>query len=258
MRQFRSAAEAERPRCGAGDDPRYHDAVTGGPDRRRREGKKVPPQPDPPDLPPDLPAASPGERGLANGDVHEMLAFADVDWSDREATGAEIEACTFGNINLSRTKLRRGLIRDVRFERCDMANLHARDSSFVRVAVTASRMTGLSWLDDHLREVTFDGCRMDLSSFRASTFANVVFTDCRMEQADFGDADLRGARFERCNLSGAQFSGARMTGTRLAGCDLTEIAGVTSMRGALIASADVVALAFILAGALGITVEDDL
>jgi len=78
-----------------------------------------------------------------------------------------------------------------------------------------------------------------------------------MEQADFGDADLRGARFEACNLSGAQFSGARMTGTRFAGCDLTEIAGVTSMRGAFITSTDVVALAFILAAALGITVEDE-
>jgi uncharacterized protein YjbI with pentapeptide repeats len=230
--------------------------VAGKPDPTRRGGKKRPFQPDPPDLPAELPTAAPGEHDLADGGVHEMLAFADVDWSDREATGAEIEACTFGNGNLSRTRLRRGLIRDVRFERCDLANLHAHDSSFVRVAITASRMTGLSWLDDHLREVTVDGCRMDLSSFRASTFDNVVFTDCRMEQADFGDADLRGARFEGCNLRGAQFSGARMTGTRFSGCDLTEIAGVTSMRGAFISSTDAVALAFILAGALGITVED--
>jgi len=98
---------------------------------------------------------------------------------------------------------------------------------------------------------------MDLSSFRASTFDNVVFTSCRMEQADFGDADLRGARFEGCDLTGGQFSGARMTGTRFTGCDLTGIAGVTSMRGAFITSTDAVALAYILAGALGITVEDD-
>ncbi len=84
-----------------------------------------------------------------------------------------------------------------------------------------------------------------------------MFTGCRMEQADFADADLRGARFEGCDLTGAQFSGARMTGTRFARCDLTGIAGVTSMRGAVITSADAVALAFILAAALGITIEDD-
>ena len=68
---------------------------------------------------------------------------------------------------------------------------------------------------------------------------------------------LRGARFEGCDLTGAQFSGARMTGTRLARCELTGISGVTSMRGAIVTSADAVALAFILAGALGITIEDD-
>lgn len=215
-------------------------------------------QPSPPDLPADLPAAGPGEHDLADGDVYEMLAFEDVDWSDREAVGVEVEACTFADVNISRTRLKRVVIRDARFDRCDLANLHAHDGSFVRVAIAASRMTGLSWLDNHLREVSIDGCRMDLSSFRASTFDNVVFTDCRMEQADFGDADLRGARFEGCDLSGAQFSGARMTGTRFTRCDLTGIAGVTSMRGAFITSTDVVALAAILAGALGITIEDDL
>jgi len=214
-------------------------------------------QPSPPDLPADLPVAATGDHDLADGDVYEMLAFADEDWSDREVVGAEIEACTFGNVNLSRTRLKRVVIRDARFDRCDLANLHAHDGTFVRVAITASRMTGLSWLDNHLREVSIDGCRMDLSSFRASTFDNVVFTSCRMEQADFGDADLRGARFEGCDLTGAQFSGARMTGTRFTGCDLTGIAGVTSMRGAFITSTDAVALAYILAGALGITVEDD-
>jgi len=78
-----------------------------------------------------------------------------------------------------------------------------------------------------------------------------------MEQADFADADLRGARFVGCTLSGAQFSGARMTGTRFARCEMTGINGVTSMRGAIVTTTDAVALAAILAGALGITIEDD-
>jgi uncharacterized protein YjbI with pentapeptide repeats len=221
-------------------------------------GRRHPPtQPSPPDLPADLPAAAAHQHDLADGEVYEMLAFADLDWSEREAVGAEIETCTFSDANLSRTSLKRVVVRDTRFDRCDLANLRAHDGSFVRVAIAACRMTGLSWLDNHLREVSIDGCRMDLSSFRATTFDNVVFTGCRMEQADFGDADLRGARFEACDLSGAQFSGARMTGARFTRCDLTGIAGVTSMRGAFITSSDAVALAFILAGALGITIEDD-
>ena len=95
-----------------------------------------------------------------------------------------------------------------------------------------------------------------MSSFRTSKFDDVLFAGCRMEQADFTEADLRGARFEDCNLTGAQFWGARMTGTRFARCELTEITGVTSMRGAVITSADAVTLAYILANALGIAIED--
>ena len=48
-----------------------------------------------------------------------------------------------------------------------------------------------------------------------------------------------------------------MSGTRFSGCELTGIGGVTSMRGAIISSADAVALADILASALGIKIEDD-
>ncbi len=217
----------------------------------------MPREPAAPDLPADLTPGTLDVHDLVDGGGYESLAFTDLDLSDREVTGVEIEACRYGNVNLSQARLRRSLIRDVVFDRCDLANLRALDCTLTRVAVSASRMTGLSFIDNHLRDVTFDGCRIDLSSFRASKFDDVVFTGCRMEQADFADADLRGARFEGCDLTGAQFSAARMTGARLSRCELTEINGVTSMRGAIVTSADAVALAFILAGALGITIEDD-
>ncbi|MGI9005152.1 MAG: pentapeptide repeat-containing protein [Streptosporangiaceae bacterium] len=210
-----------------------------------------------PRLPAKFTAAALPGNDLGDSVICELLAYADLDLSGREAAGAEIEACTFANVNLSQGRLRRGLIRDVRLERCDLANLRALDSSLTRVELLASRMTGLSLLDDDLRDVRFDGCRVDLASFRMSKFADVLFSGCRMGQADFTEADLRGARFENCDLTGAQFSGARMTGTRFARCDLTEITGVTSMRGAVITSADAVTLAYILAGALGITIEDE-
>jgi uncharacterized protein YjbI with pentapeptide repeats len=118
-------------------------------------------------------------------------------------------------------------------------------------------MTGLSWLDGTIRDVTFANCRIDLASFRSSRFKDVVFTGCRMEQADFGEADLRGARFEGCDLTGGQFSGAQLAGTRFADCVLAGIGGVTSMRGAIIKGADALALTYILADALGIKIEDD-
>lgn len=214
-------------------------------------------EPSAPDLPADLTkGVLPGED-LTDGAVHLTLAFEDVDFSRRYAAGVEIDQCAYRNVSFSQAKLRRALIRDAVFDRCDLANAQAWDCSATRAMFSGSRMTGLSWLNGGLRDVIFSDCRMDLASFRACTFKDVVFTGCRLDSAEFGDADLSGARFENCDLTGAQFSGARMTGTRLARCDLTGISGVTSLRGAVITSAGAVALAFTLASALGITIEDD-
>lgn len=213
-------------------------------------------QPAEPDLPPELtPAVLPGDD-LEDGCVLLGLGFADIDWSGREAAGAEIDQCRLGAVSLSRARLRRTLIRDAALDRCDLANLQARDSSMTRVQVRGCRMTGWSWLAGSLRDVVFAHCRADLASFAASTFSDVAFRECKLEQADFGDADLRGAAFTECDLTGAQFSGARMTGARFTRCDLSGINGVTSLRGAVITGGDAIALASTLAAALGIVIEE--
>jgi len=48
-----------------------------------------------------------------------------------------------------------------------------------------------------------------------------------------------------------------MEGTRFSGCTLDALNGVTSMKGSIIKSRDCMALAYSLAGALGIRIEDD-
>ena len=124
-----------------------------------------------------------------------------------------------------------------------------------RVAATATRMTGLTWITGTLRDVTFANCRIDLAFFSATRFTNVVFANCRLDQANFGDAELTEVRFDNCDLTAAQFSGARLAATRFAGCDLTGLVGVTSLRGATMSSADTVGLAASFAAALGIKIE---
>ncbi len=126
----------------------------------------------------------------------------------------------------------------------------------LRVRLSTARMTGLQWVNGALRDVTVADCRLDLSSWRFTTFANVAFEGCNLTRADFQHADLRGARFTDCDLTGAQFSQAGMDGTRFARCDLTGIGGVTSMTGAILAHQDLIALSHALAGALGVRIED--
>jgi uncharacterized protein YjbI with pentapeptide repeats len=201
------------------------------------------------------PAAFP-LHDLSDGAVLLALEYAAADLAGRDAAAVEIDQCRFRSTALTGSELDRAVISDCVFESCDLANIRAKDCGLLRVAVSGSRMTGLSWAGGGVRETAFSNCRMDLVSFRFSTFKRAVFTDCRLTQADFTAADLRGARFERCDLSGAQFSQAQMTGTRFTGCTLDGINGVTSMRGAIVAGADALALSYSLASALGISIED--
>ncbi|HET7014115.1 MAG TPA: pentapeptide repeat-containing protein [Streptosporangiaceae bacterium] len=226
---------------------------------RRSAGRRgvANPEPSEPDLPAELTVAGLAEADLDDGAVHYGLDVADLDLCDRESANLEIDQSRYTAVNFSGVRLRRGMIRDAVFDRCDLANLRARETSMLRTRLVGCRMTGLSVLAGTIRDVTFSGSRMDLVSFSNTKFGAVVFTECRLDQANFGDADLSGVRFVDCDLTGAQFSGATLTGTRFTGCDLTGISGITSMRGAIITSSDAFTLARIFASALGIEIEDE-
>jgi uncharacterized protein YjbI with pentapeptide repeats len=219
----------------------------------RRGGIK---EPSAPDLPRELTAASLPEADLFDGALHAGLAVDDVDLSGREVAGAELDQCRYRNVNFAQVRFNRITVKDVEFSRCDLANLRARDCSIRRAVVTASRMTGLSWITGGIRDVIFDSCRIDLGYFSATKFSAVIFTGCRLDQANFSDTDLADVRFDKCDLSGAQFSGANLADTRFSGCDLTGLSGVSSLRGATITTGDAVSLAGIFAEALGIRIED--
>jgi uncharacterized protein YjbI with pentapeptide repeats len=184
------------------------------------------------------------------------LAFVDLDLSGREAVNVDVAESRLATCRFGQGRFDRVSMSDCELIGCDLANLQARDSSMVRTSVTSCRVTGLSWGAGLLKDVRWEGCRADMSAFRFARFTRVLFTGCDLRQVDFQNADLRGVRFEDCDLSGAQFSNAVMTGARFQRCSLGGIAGVHSLRGAVVGSSDLVDLAHSLAGALGIAIEE--
>jgi uncharacterized protein YjbI with pentapeptide repeats len=221
--------------------------------RRARKSRS----PATPDVPAELTRAELPEADLDDDVVHAGLDIRELDLSGREAAGAELDQCRYSSVSFGEVRLRRATLKDVVFDKCDLANLRARECSIRRASFAASRMTGLTWITGTMQDVTFDGCRIDLGYFSATKISDVVFTGCRLDQANFGDAELSNVRFENCDLSGVQFSGARLADTRFSGCVLNGISGVTSLRGASMTSADALALAVTLAQALGISIDDD-
>jgi uncharacterized protein YjbI with pentapeptide repeats len=197
------------------------------------------------------------DHDLENEGTYRGLAYTDIDLSGRSAESVELLRCRFVGSDLSGVTLDRAAFADCVMDTGSLANLHARRSSLTRTRVSLARMTGFTWVDGVLRDVAFEGCRLDLSGWRFSKLAAVTFTDCNLTGADFTGADLSGARFTGCDLTRAQFSGARMAGAHLRDCVLVDVGGVTSWTGATIGERDLMALSYSLAAALGIRLSDD-
>jgi uncharacterized protein YjbI with pentapeptide repeats len=181
----------------------------------------------------------------------------DIDRSDQSGDSVEFEQCRFSRAAFAGVAMERAAFTDCKVEHCDWANLRTKGSSMLRVDVSVSRLTGLHWIDGVLRDVAFRDCRMDLATFRFTSFKDVAFVDCNLTRADFTNADLRGAHFTGCDLTAAQFAQADAVGARFTRCDLTGLGSVASLKGAVISGHDLAALSHTLAQALGIVIDDD-
>lgn len=172
-----------------------------------------------------------------------------------DVESVEFAGCRFAGVELQGVVLRRAAFTDCALTGSSLANVRAERSRLLRVDLDELRLTGFGWIDGTLRDVAFRRCRMDLAAFRFSALHTVVFADCNLTRADFTGADLRGARFERCDLTAAQFSHAKMDGAHFAECVLEGVGGVASFAGATVTTSDLVSLARMMAGALGIIID---
>jgi uncharacterized protein YjbI with pentapeptide repeats len=195
------------------------------------------------------------EHDFEDDVTYRRLHYAGLDLTGRKAEAMELDQCRLDDTRLSGLALAKCEFTDTVVRNCDLANTVARDTSLVEVRITDSRMTGSSWAECTFRDTVIEECRADLATFRFARFRRTVFRACNLQGADFQDADLRGVAFEGCNLREARFAGAQLAKARFTDCDLLGIHGVTSFSGAVIDSGDLQALAYSLAGALGITIN---
>jgi uncharacterized protein YjbI with pentapeptide repeats len=225
--------------------------------KQRKDAHAAPRVPARPKPPASLELATSPEHDLAHEATLRRLGFDEIDLSGQEADLARFEQCRFTRATLSGVRLSGASFVDCRVEHSDWSNLSCDRSHLMRVEVTASRLTGVHWIDGALRDVTFRECRMDLAVFRYTTFKDVAFVDCNLGRADFTHADLRGAHFTGCDLSGAQFAQANAQGARFTRCELVGLGSVASLQGSVISANDLAPLAHTLAAALGIVIAQE-
>lgn len=184
---------------------------------------------------------------------------------DRVRVGAvraelvEIDDSRLVGTALGGAELTKLALTDSIVESCDLAVMRAPDSSWTRVLVTESRLTGVQLTRAGLQQVEIADSPAADSQWRSASLRQVRFRDCVLTDADFGGASLTQVEFIGCDLSRADFSRVRVRGgTRFTDCTFTAATGLDSLRGAEIEfsdPSDALALVVPLAAALGLTVR---
>ncbi len=227
----------------------------------------VPGTPTSDDLSPRRPIAPRIPADLVPTAMGETDVLQDADWDGVRISGwlgpgVEGSAVTFATarfeaVDLSSAQFAHLTLRDCDIVGSNLANLTARESTMVRVAVRHSRLTGLAWPGGKLLDVRFEDCRADLASFRFATLSRVTFSHCVLVELDFQGVRGDSITFLDCDLGRAQFSAAQFHRSEIRRCNLERISGISGLRGMGLMPADIVGLASALAGDLGIRTLQD-
>ncbi|MFH9041678.1 pentapeptide repeat-containing protein [Streptomyces sp. NPDC017966] len=195
--------------------------------------------------------------GLEPDGDYDGLEFREADFAGQDGGGARFMDCALTGCALDGTRLSRARVLDsvfagVRGVGTDLAGATLRD-----VELTDARLGGTQLHGAALERVLVRGGKIDFLNLRSARLQDVVFEGCVLVEPDFGGARLERVEFVDCALKGVDLSGATLKDVDLRGVASLEIArGVDRLSGAVIGTAQLLDLAPVLAGELGIRVED--
>lgn len=152
--------------------------------------------------------------------------------------------------------MERAVLRDVAWTDGDLANTRLIEAHIRRARLHNVRATGLNLTRCTLENVVFEGCRMDLALFRASTMNRVRFEACQLEDADLFEAACTSVVFEDCDLRNANWAGASLAQTEMRGCELAGGVSLERLRGVRMPWDDVIRSAGEIAIAAGIVIVE--
>ena len=179
------------------------------------------------------------------------------DLSAQVADHVEMTGCELHGVRCTGARLEVLRLVDVLAVDSELSGAVVTESSLQRVEFANCRMSGMVMSDSKLRSVRFRDCKLDDANFRFVKAERVVFDGCSLVNADFTAAAFTSSAFAGCNLRTAEFSKASLKGTRFAGSVLDGLRGASSLRGAVIASDQVLPLALGVFSDMGISISDE-
>lgn len=168
----------------------------------------------------------------------------------------EFDEALFEGVEAESTDLAKTGIIDSMIHKCNLSASKLTESSFQRVEISDTRMSGIDWYDSILKDVQFTNCKLDLANFRATKFKNVIFNDCVLTGADLQAAELVNVIFDSCDINEMDVNGCKLKNVDLRSSTFTVIKGTNALKGAVMSRQQLIMLAPIFANEVGIKIED--
>ena len=207
----------------------------------------------------DLPFATalrPHQGGLELGGDYDCAHFDKAAFDGADAANSRFLECAFTGVSfqdggLQRSRLTDVWLRDVRLTGTSLAETEWTDATLIASAVAGAEAFGAQ-----LRRVTFHGCKLDSVNFREAVFTEVIFEDCLLRDVDFTGASLTSTAFPRSRLTQVTFAKMTLDRVDLRDAELGITTDSGSLRGAIVTTAQLVDMAYLLADSMGIIVAD--
>ncbi|MBQ1089139.1 pentapeptide repeat-containing protein [Streptomyces sp. B93] len=199
----------------------------------------------------------PGGELEPDGD-YDGLEFTEADLGSQDGGGARFMDCALTGCALDETRLRRARLLDTRISAPRGVGTDLAEATLRDVEVLDARLGGVRLHGAVLERVLVRGGKLDFVNLRGARLRDVVFESCVLVEPDFGGARLERVEFVDCAVRAADLTAATLVDVDLRGAAELEIErGVERLAGAVISPGQLVELAPVLAGALGIRVEGE-
>jgi fluoroquinolone resistance protein len=145
------------------------------------------------------------------------------------------KGCTFAFCDMHGAEVTKCNFATSTFERCDLYDLKAADSSFRGASFRQSTFTRAISRRSVLTKAAFEGCNLSFADLSGLGLESCQFRSCKFSEASFIDTDLSHATMLACALDRAEWDRAKLIqadlrGSSLSGLNLAVVADYAGVR----------------------------
>ncbi len=142
----------------------------------------------------------------------ENKEYKNIDVSKTKIKRGQYDRCRFINCNFEDMHISNFEFVEVEFIECNFSNAFIKNTAFKEVYFTQCKLIGLKFheCDPFLLQFSFNKCQLNFSSFFQLKIPSTQFINCNLQEVDFTETILTKSVFDHCDLRGAIFDASNL------------------------------------------------